>query len=85
MQRLLVGVIGALTVMGVIAASAEPIGVKSKARAKAAPPAQSKVEKQQVRAIETYDDIRANSQDPAGNYKGFPSWARAAFTNPNEP
>lgn len=31
---------------------------------------------------ETMDDIRANSLDPAGNYRGFPSWARAAFGGP---
>lgn len=29
--------------------------------------------------IETHDCVRANGVDPAGNYKGFPCWARAAF------
>ncbi len=29
--------------------------------------------------IETPEDILANSRDPAGNYKGYPSWARAAL------
>jgi len=33
---------------------------------------------------ETMDDIRANSLDPAGNYKGYPSWARAALS-PDQP
>jgi hypothetical protein len=28
---------------------------------------------------ETYDDIRANYLDPAGDYKAYPSWARAAL------
>jgi hypothetical protein len=36
---------------------------------------------QRKRSVETHDDVRANSQDPAGNYKAFPSWARAAFSN----
>jgi hypothetical protein len=29
---------------------------------------------------ETHDDVRANSLDPAGDYKGYPSWARAALS-----
>ncbi len=29
--------------------------------------------------FETMDTIRANDLDPAGDYKGYPDWARAAF------
>lgn len=84
-MRRWVGVIGSMALLAVAAAAIGPADARSKARAKAAPPAQAKAQKQQVRVIETYNDIRANSQDPAGNYKGFPSWARSAFTNFNEP
>lgn len=29
--------------------------------------------------VETMETIRANALDPAGNYRGYPDWARAAF------
>lgn len=29
---------------------------------------------------ESHDCVRANSLDPAGNYRGFPCWARAALS-----
>ena len=32
------------------------------------------------RKVETMDDIRANAYDPACNYCGQPSWARAALS-----
>ena len=28
-----------------------------------------------------YEAARANDLDPAGNYKGYPDWARSAFSN----
>jgi hypothetical protein len=39
-------------------------------------------QQQRARPVETMEDIRANSLDPAGNYKGYPSWARSAFGGP---
>ena len=72
----------ALTLTGAWAAPAEAAG---KARSKYTQRAQIVPERPRQppasQRAETMDDIRANAQDPAGNYKDFPSWARAAFTN----
>ena len=35
------------------------------------------------RPVETMDTIQANDLDPAGNYKGYPDWARKAFAPKN--
>jgi hypothetical protein len=33
-----------------------------------------------ARVRETHDDVRANALDPGGDYKAYPSWARAALS-----
>lgn len=85
-MRRRVGMVGTMAILMMVAAVAQPVEAKDGDRARpAAARAKMKAVPPAPRPTETYDDIRANSQDPAGNYRGFPSWARAAFTNPNEP
>lgn len=74
--------LAAVTLLGTLAIPAEAAGKakpKHAQRTLASPARPQQPAKAQP--VETMDDIRANDQDPAGNYKNFPSWARAAFTN----
>lgn len=60
--------------------AAVPLAVPAEAR-KGTRPAKSGIELSRVQK-QTEDSstcIRAQSEDPAGNYAGYPCWARAAF------
>ncbi len=74
-----------LTALAAHLATSGPADAAGKPRAKQAERARAAPDRPKrqaaARPVETMDDIRANDQDPAGNYKAFPSWARSAFTN----
>jgi hypothetical protein len=71
-----VAAVAGLAVFGV-----QPVDARQKVRAKAPQKVAHHTRRPVVRQAETMDDIRANSQDPSGNYSAFPSWARIAFTH----
>ncbi len=71
---------GPLSVLVMLAlATALPAEARETAGSKKAPKAKMATTHVASRQIESHDCVRANGVDPAGNYKGFPCWARAAF------
>ena len=78
MMRFMMRLMSAALIAAVALGAAAPADAKSKRQKKVVKTA---VAERVQEPRESYDCIRANSQDPAGNYRGFPCWARAAFTN----
>lgn len=70
--------IAALVAASTVSVAAAPADAKSKRTRYYAPPQNERVVVREN--PDSADCVRARSLDPAGNYRGYPCWARAALS-----